>query len=122
MGSRAAMTVRVASMVGPHLVHRARNEILRDPLPRPRWRWMFSTTTMASSTRMPMEKIRANRDTRLRVKPHAQLANRVSARVMTMATPTTSASRHPMLTSTSSTTAVVAKMSLPMRVLIWSRR
>ncbi|MNJ58618.1 hypothetical protein D3C77_542600 [compost metagenome] len=78
---------------------------------------MFSTTTMASSTRMPMEKIRAKRDTRLRVKPQAQLANRVNARVMTMATPTTSASRQPMLTSTSSTTAVVAKISLPMRVL-----
>ncbi|MNK92780.1 hypothetical protein D3C87_1129160 [compost metagenome] len=72
---------------------------------------------MASSTRMPMEKISAKSDTRLRVKPQAQLAKRVSARVMTMATPTTSASRQPMLTSTSSTTAVVAKISLPMRVL-----
>ncbi|MNE70389.1 hypothetical protein D3C80_1661800 [compost metagenome] len=64
-----------------------------------------------------MEKISAKSDTRLRVKPQAQLANRVSARVMTMATPTTSASRQPMLTSTSSTTAVVAKISLPIRVL-----
>ncbi|MNE39729.1 hypothetical protein D3C80_1336950 [compost metagenome] len=64
-----------------------------------------------------MEKISANSDTRLRVKPQAQLANRVNARVMTIATPTTSASRQPMLTSTSSTTAVVAKISLPMRVL-----
>ncbi|MNS63475.1 hypothetical protein D3C72_965700 [compost metagenome] len=66
---------------------------------------------------MPMEKISAKSDTRLRVKPQAQLAKRVSARVMTMATPTTSASRQPMLTSTSSTTAVVAKISLPIRVL-----
>ena len=31
------------------------------------WRSMFSTTTIASSTRMPMEKIRANRVTRFSV-------------------------------------------------------
>ena len=31
------------------------------------WRAMFSTTTMASSTRMPIEKISANRLTRLMV-------------------------------------------------------
>ena len=29
------------------------------------WRWMFSTTTIASSTRMPIAKISANSDTRL---------------------------------------------------------
>ena len=34
-----------------------------------KWRTMFSTSTIGSSTRMPMEKIRANRVTRLRVKP-----------------------------------------------------
>ena len=33
----------------------------------PQWRAMFSITTMASSTRIPIEKISANSDTRLRV-------------------------------------------------------
>ena len=42
---------------------------------------MFSTTTMASSTRMPIEKISANRLTRLSVKPQAQLANSVAVKV-----------------------------------------
>src|SRR3569832_125237 len=32
-----------------------------------RCRWMFSITTMASSTRIPIEKINANKDTRLSV-------------------------------------------------------
>ena len=42
---------------------------------------MFSTTTIASSTRMPIEKINANSDTRLSVKPQAQEANSVTVSV-----------------------------------------
>ena len=72
---------------------------------------MFSTTTMASSTRMPMEKISANSDTRLSVNPMAREANSVSASVSTTATPTTIASRQPSVNSTSSTTDAVAKIS-----------
>ena len=72
---------------------------------------MFSTTTMASSTRMPIEKISANSDTRLSVKPIAHEANSVSASVSTTALPTTMASRQPSANSTSSTTEPVAKIS-----------
>ena len=75
------------------------------------WRWMFSTTTMASSTRMPIAKISANSDTRLIVKPHAQDANSVAASVMTTAAPTTTASRQPTVSHTSSTTEAVANAS-----------
>ncbi|CSB70571.1 Uncharacterised protein [Vibrio cholerae] len=67
-----------------------------------------------------MEKINANSDTRLSVKPHAQEANRVIIRVTMMAIPTTSASRQPMVNSTKITTAVVAKASLPIKVLLLS--
>jgi hypothetical protein len=74
---------------------------------------MFSTTTMASSTRMPMEKISANSDTRLSVKPQAQEANSVAASVRVTAAPTITASRRPSANSTSSTTKAVAKTSLP---------
>ncbi len=75
------------------------------------WRWMFSTMTMASSTRMPIAKISANSDTRLIVKPQAQDANSVAASVMTTAAPTTTASRQPTVSHTSSTTDAVANIS-----------
>src|SRR3546814_3904165 len=69
---------------------------------------------------MPIEKISANRDTRLRVKPIAQDANRVSDRVSTTAVPITSASRRPSANSTSSTTAEVAKNSFLISVVALS--
>ena len=60
-----------------------------------------------------MEKIRANRDTRFSVKPYAQEANSVAAKVSVTAAPTITASRLPRANSTSSTTNIVAKTSLP---------
>ena len=72
---------------------------------------MFSTTTIASSTRMPMAKISANSDTRLIVKPHAHDANSVAASVIITAAPTTTASRQPTVSHTSSTTDAVANIS-----------
>ena len=69
---------------------------------------MFSTTTMASSTKMPIEKIRANKDTRFSVKPQAQDANKVADKVKTTATPTIAASRHPKAKNTKATTEAVA--------------
>ena len=57
-----------------------------------------------------MEKINANSDTRLRVKPQAQENTRVSNRVIRTATPTIRAWRQPMAASTSSTTLRVAEI------------
>ncbi|MPN21650.1 hypothetical protein SDC9_169030 [bioreactor metagenome] len=112
MGSKAAITVRVARMVGPPTSSTARGMIAS----RPSWsrfmrRWMFSTTTMASSTRMPIENMSANSDTRLSVNPQAHEANSVAASVSSTAAPTISASRLPMANSTSKTTEAVAKIS-----------
>jgi len=76
---------------------------------------MFSTITIASSTRMPIEKIKANSETRLIVKPIASEAKSVSISVMTTALPTTIASRHPNVTSTRTTTQAVANTSLKIR-------
>ena len=59
-----------------------------------------------------MEKIRANSDTRLSVKPQAQDANKVPASVSTTAAPTTAASRRPSVRKTSATTQAVANRSL----------
>src|SRR3989344_3379157 len=74
MGSRAAITVNVAKMVGPPTSSTACGmmSLRLRPGCSSWWRWMFSTTTMASSTRMPIEKISANSDTRLRVKAQGQ--------------------------------------------------
>ena len=58
-----------------------------------------------------MEKIRANSDTRLSVKPQAQDANRVPASVSTTAAPTTAASRRPSARKTRATTQAVANSS-----------
>ena len=69
MGSRAATTVKVATMVG--LPTSATASTVACARVRPSFmaqcRAMFSIMTMASSTRMPIEKIRANRLTRLMV-------------------------------------------------------
>ena len=66
---------------------------------------------LASSTNIPIEKISANNDTRFSVNPYAQEANSVAASVSSTAMPTTSASRRPMLSHTSATTASVANNS-----------
>ena len=113
IGSRAAMTVNVARIVGPPTSATASGIASpSDFPPSAMCRWMFSTTTIASSTRMPIEKISANRETRLIVNPIAHDANRVSIKVMMTALPTTIASRQPSVTRTSSTTDNVAKISL----------
>ena len=72
---------------------------------------MFSTTTIASSTRMPIAKISANSDTRLIVKPHAHDANNVAASVTMTAVPTMMASRQPSAYQASRMTDIVAKDS-----------
>jgi len=71
IGSTAAITAQVARMVGLPTSSTASTAIcrrrLRRQLGRPMCRTMFSTTTMASSTRMPIEKISANSVMRLSV-------------------------------------------------------
>ena len=57
---------------------------------------MFSIITIASSTRMPIEKISANRLTRLIENPMIREANMVSMIVVGMTMAVTAASRHPM--------------------------
>ena len=67
-----------------------------------------------------MEKISANSDTRLRVKPQAQEANSVIVRVRITAAPTITASRQPKANRTSPITSPVAKISLVIRVIALS--
>jgi hypothetical protein len=122
IGSSAAITVSVARIVGPPTSSTARGIIsvgtARSKCAR---RWMFSTTTIASSTRMPIEKISANSETRFSVKPHAHEANSVAASVSTTAMPTMTASRRPSVAQISATTDSVAKMSFWISLLALSR-
>ncbi len=73
IGRMAAITVRVARMVG--LPTSSTASMATSAIGRPafsgmrQWRTMFSTTTIASSTRMPIEKISANSVIRFSVYP-----------------------------------------------------
>jgi len=117
IGNSAAMTVNVARIVGPPTSSTAAgiNPASGASGASARRRWMFSTTTIASSTRIPIEKISANRLTRFNVKPQAHDANSVAASVSTTAAPTITASRHPRARSTSATTDSVANTSFEIR-------
>ena len=97
IGSRAAMMVNVATIVGLPTSATPSIAVSTNPrLPRiSQWRMIFSTITIASSTRMPIEKISANRLTRLMVKPISHEANRVSKIVVGMITNTTMPSLQP---------------------------
>ena len=113
IGSSAAITVKVARMVGPPTSSTAAGMISSSGLCGSScwWRWMFSTTTIASSTRMPIEKISANSETRLSVKPQAHEANSVAVSVRITAAPTMTASRRPSAKPTSRITEPVANAS-----------
>ena len=71
IGTIAAMTAKVARIVGLPTSSVASTAIRASGRPREdgsrRWRTMFSTTTIASSTRIPIEKIRAKSVIRLSV-------------------------------------------------------
>jgi hypothetical protein len=109
IGNSATMMVRVAMMVGlPTSATASIAAWIASFAPRAQCRAMFSTTTMASSTRMPIEKISANRLTRLMVKPISQEANRVSRMVVGITTMTTMPSRQPSAIAISTTIETVA--------------
>ena len=70
IGNSATTTVNVATMVG--LPTSATAEMAAESVVCParlpaQWRAMFSIITIASSTRMPIEKISANSETRFSV-------------------------------------------------------
>ena len=111
------MTVRVASMVGPPPRPPPRNELLEGTL---------AQTAMAVDVLHHNDGvIHQNADGEDQRKQRHPVEGKAPGPAGKQGqrqgdddgNPTTSASRQPMLTSTSSTTAVVAKISLPIRVL-----
>ena len=67
-----------------------------------------------------MEKMSANKDTRLSVKPQAQEAKSVAVRVRMTAAPTMTASRRPSASPTSRITEPVAKNSFSISLFAFS--
>ena len=122
MGSKAAITVSVAKIVGPPTSSTARGMMSLSASWGVScwWRWMFSTTTIASSTKMPIEKISAKSDTRFSVKPQAHDANSVAVSVRMTAAPTIKASRRPKKKPTSKMTEPVANASFWISLLAFS--
>jgi alkylated DNA nucleotide flippase Atl1 len=121
IGSSAAITVKVARMVGPPTSSTA---------------FGISCHSGLSGSRVPAVDVLDHHDgvvhqdadredqreqlTRLSVKPQAQEANSVAASVRVTAAPTITASRRPRAKNTSSTTAEVAKTSLPISLSAFS--
>ncbi len=110
MGNNAAITVNVAMIVGVPTSSTAAGTTSRKFMPPAALKRleMFSTITMASSTKMPIAKISANNDTRLSVNPHAQEKTSVTNNVTMTEQPTMVACRQPMPAKTSNITDRVA--------------
>ncbi len=110
MGMSAAITVKVARMIGARTSFIAPmiNLLLSKPTLVSNQRWMFSTSTIGSSTKIPMQKIRAKRVTLFKVNPNIMLKNKAIAKVTGTAMPTTKASLTPRTTPIKRMTAKVA--------------
>ena len=122
IGSSAAITVSVARMVGPPTSSTARRMISRSGLPTVDL--LVAVDVLHHHDRVVDQdadrKISANSDTRLSVKPQAQLANSVAVSVRITAAPTITASRRPSARPTSRITEPVAKASFWISLLAFS--
>jgi hypothetical protein len=76
IGAYTAASVIVMEMTGPTISRAPCSEACTGDLPSSRWRWMFSTTTIASSTTRPMASTIASSVSRLKLKPPAASACR----------------------------------------------
>ena len=82
VGTKTAESTRATAMIGPVTSSMARRVASRGASPRSIQRSTFSTTTIASSTTMPMASTSPNKEMLLRLKPTAA----ISEKVPTMAT------------------------------------
>ena len=73
IGAYTAAKVIVIEMTGPTISRAPCSAAWTGALPSSRWRWMFSTTTMASSTTRPIASTMASKVSRLMLKPSASI-------------------------------------------------
>ena len=83
-GTNTAHSTRATAITGPVTSSIAFRAASRDDKPWASQRWTFSTTTMASSTTMPMASTKPNSEMLFRLKP----TTAITAKVPTMATGT----------------------------------
>ena len=121
MGIRAAITVKVAKIVGLPTSRTASMEIKWQQLSSSSHRrYIFSTTTIASSTKIPMENMRANRLTRSIVKLRTQAEKTVIRITTGITTKVTIAGLKPKAYQTRRVTAEVATTNLKSSSLTFS--
>ena len=68
-GTKTAISVSVVAITAKNTSSVPITAAARGPSPRPRWRTMFSSTTMASSTTMPVASTKASMVRMLTEKP-----------------------------------------------------
>ena len=109
IGTNAATTVKVARMVGlPTSLTASIAVPMVILLSISQRLYIFSVTTMASSTKIPIEKISANKLTRSMVIPKIHAAKIVINNTTGITSVTTTAGRHPSANHTNKVTAPVA--------------
>ena len=73
IGAYTAASVIVIEITGPTISRAPCSDACTGVFPSSRWRWMFSTTTMASSTTSPIASTIASSVSRLKLKPNASI-------------------------------------------------
>jgi len=121
MGNNAAITVNVARIVGLPTSLTASAEVASEISPSiAHRRYIFSTTTMASSTRIPIEKIKANKLTRSMVYPIIKAKNVVTKITLGITIKQTRAARQFKNQKIKTVTAIVTSINLNIKPLTLS--
>ena len=109
IGAYTAASVMVIEITGPTISRAPFNEAWTGGMPSSRWRWMFSTTTMASSTTRPIASTIASSVRRLKEKPAISISVQTpisdSGIVITGITTLRSEARNRKITTTTISTA-----------------
>lgn len=96
MGRKTTTSHSVMAMAAMPISMRPCMEADSASSPFDRWRWIFSSTTMESSTRMPIQSVMPMRDIMLKVKPEMYMAKKVEMSDVGMATMTAAVERQPL--------------------------
>ena len=110
-GANTATMVSVIAITARPISPEASMAAWRAVLPMRMWRTMFSTSTMASSTRMPVTRVIASRLTKLKLKPIASIARKVGTTASGSAVAETRVARQSRRNTSTTSTASAAPSS-----------
>ena len=121
IGRKLTITAKVAVISGGRISDTASSTMRRVAFLRSaKWREIFSTSTMGSSTKSPSDRIKAKSVTRFMVKPSIMFTARVRPKTTGTATATINASRQPRPKVSSPTTINTATARASTRSLTFS--